>query len=248
MRSTEPFRIGRPTSPPHCRAGVAGLRIGLDTSHLGGAPCESEVRETVANAARTFAELGAQVEEVGVRTGGSTPWSRTRFWTCFASGDTGAGASSFTTRRRRRCSPTTSHRDLERGRRAQATDYLTCINKIGRYRAHAARFFASHDLLLTPTTATTAFAVGDYPRTVGGKPVAHPRFGFTPFTYLFNLTGNPAASVPCGFDSEGMPVGLQIVADMQDEMAVLAASAAFESARPWAATRPALARRELAEE
>ena len=77
--------------------------------------------------------------------------------------------------------------------------------------------------------------------------MAHPRFGFTPFTYLFNLTGNPAASVPCGFDTEGMPVGLQIVADMEDEMTVLAASAAFESARPWTDTRPALAHRRLPE-
>ena len=74
---------------------------------------------------------------------------------------------------------------------------------------------------------------------MGGKPVVHGRFGFTPFTYLFNLSGNPAATVPCGFDGEGMPIGLQIAGAMEDEMTVLAASAAFEAARPWAGTRPA---------
>ena len=218
--------------------GVAGLRIGLDTSHLGGAPCDPEVREAVAGAARTFAELGAHVEEVDYAPEEHAVVEDT-FLDLFCI--RGYGRWSVQLHDPDRAALLTDYfaQDLERGRRAQATDYLTCSNKIGRYRTHAARFFASHDLLLTPATATTAFAIGDYPGTVGGKPVAHPRFGFTPFTYLFNLTGNPAASVPCGFDAEGLPVGLQIVADVEDEMTVLAASAAFETARPWAGTRPA---------
>ncbi|GIT18451.1 MAG: hypothetical protein CM1200mP39_12570 [Dehalococcoidia bacterium] len=63
-------------------------------------------------------------------------------------------------------------------------------------------------------------------------------WGFTPFTYLFNLTGNPAASVPAGFSKTSMPIGLQIIGDMKDEVSVLAASAAFEEARPWSDNRP----------
>ena len=57
-------------------------------------------------------------------------------------------------------------------------------------------------------------------------------------TRPFNMTGNPAASVPCGFSAEGLPIGMQIVGRRGDEATVLRASAAFEAARPWAQHRP----------
>ena len=235
-----------PDEPPDFTAalsrGVAGLRIGLDTSHLGGACCDLEVWETVAAAARIFAGLGAHVEEVEFAPDDHTALEGT-FLDLFCIRAYGRWSVQLHDPEKAALLTDYFAEDLEWGRRTQATDYLNCMNKIGRYRAYAARFFAAYDLLLTPATATTAFTIGEYPPTVGGKPVAHPRFGFTPYTYLFNLSGNPAATVPCGFDSEGMPVGLQIVGDMEDEMTVLAASAAFESARPWAATLPALAHR-----
>jgi aspartyl-tRNA(Asn)/glutamyl-tRNA(Gln) amidotransferase subunit A len=61
------------------------------------------------------------------------------------------------------------------------------------------------------------------------------------FSYPFNWSGSPAASVPCGFTPEGLPVGLQIVGKRFDDLGVLQASAAFEAARPWAQLRPPLA-------
>ena len=85
--------------------------------------------------------------------------------------------------------------------------------------------------------ATTAFEVGNEPDTINGRSVK-PRWGFLPFTYTFNMTGNPAATVPCGFSDDGMPMGLHIVGRMGDEEAVLAASAAFEQARPWIDNQP----------
>ena len=231
-----------PDDPPDFTAalarGVAGLRIGLDTSGMGGAGCDPEVREAVAAAARVFANLGAHVEEVEYAPDEHEAIFRT-FMDLFCI--RAYGRWSVQLHDPEQAAQLTGYftEDLERGRRAQATDYLTCMNKIGRYKAYAARFFAAHDLLLTPATATTAFPIGEYPQTIGGQPVAHSRFGFTPFTYLFNLSGNPAATVPCGFDAEGMPIGLQVAGAMEDEMTVLAASAAFETARPWAGTRPA---------
>ena len=61
-----------------------------------------------------------------------------------------------------------------------------------------------------------------------------------PFTYPFNLTGQPAASVPCGFTSDGLPVGLQIVGRWRDEATVLRAAACFEAAQPWTGIRPSI--------
>jgi aspartyl-tRNA(Asn)/glutamyl-tRNA(Gln) amidotransferase subunit A len=105
---------------------------------------------------------------------------------------------------------------------------------------HPRALFERYDLLLTPTVACPAFAVGlDHPADIEGTPV--PPYAWTPYTFPFNCTGQPAASVPCGFTRDGLPVGLQIVGRRFDDATVLRASAAFERERPWAASRPALA-------
>ena len=104
---------------------------------------------------------------------------------------------------------------------------------------HPRAFFERYDLLLTPTVACPPFPLGlDYPGEVAGKTVVP--YGWIPYTYPFNLTGQPAASVPCGFTRDGLPIGLQIVGRRFDDVTVLRAAAAFERARPWANARPGL--------
>ena len=104
---------------------------------------------------------------------------------------------------------------------------------------HPRRLFEKYDLLLTPTIACPPFAIGlDNPTEIAGKPV--PPYAWIPFTFPFNMTGQPAASVPCGFTKDGLPVGLQIVGRRFDDATVLRASAAFERVRPWARYRPPL--------
>lgn len=94
------------------------------------------------------------------------------------------------------------------------------------------QYFEEFDLLLTPTTATTAYdATGPLPMMVAGKPVK--AMGSLPFTYPFNLTWHPAMSVPAGLTDEGLPVGLQIVARRREDALVLAAGRILERARPW---------------
>ena len=92
--------------------------------------------------------------------------------------------------------------------------------------------FEKYDILLTPTMAVTAFPLGEFPTTIAGKDV-NPRLGYLPFTPPFNLTGQPAASIPCGFSEEGLPVGLHIIGRKNEETTVLHVSAAFEEAKPW---------------
>jgi aspartyl-tRNA(Asn)/glutamyl-tRNA(Gln) amidotransferase subunit A len=102
------------------------------------------------------------------------------------------------------------------------------------------KIFARYDLLLTPTAAVAAFDGGKEgpigPRTINGRKVS--RMAWMAFTYPFNFTGQPAASLPCGFTGQGMPVGLQVVGRRCDDLTVLRASAAFEQARPWHRHRP----------
>jgi Asp-tRNA(Asn)/Glu-tRNA(Gln) amidotransferase A subunit family amidase len=95
------------------------------------------------------------------------------------------------------------------------------------------RLFDRYDLLLTPTLPTEAFAAdGEMPAEIDGVPVRSP-IEFVAFTYPFNLTGHPAASVRAGFTDAGLPCGLQIVGPRHREDLVLQASYAYERERPW---------------
>ena len=94
------------------------------------------------------------------------------------------------------------------------------------------RFMRKYDLFLMPTISIAAFDLGiQGPETIDGTEVGP--FDWLPFTFPINMTGQPAASVPAGFTSEGLPVGLQIVGRHLDDPLVLRASAAFEAAAPW---------------
>ncbi len=94
------------------------------------------------------------------------------------------------------------------------------------------RFMERYDLLLTPTSAVSAFPLDlEGPALIGGHPVLPS--AWTPFSALANLTGQPAASLPAGFTRDGRPVGLQLIGRHQDDIGVLRASAAFEIVRPW---------------
>jgi aspartyl-tRNA(Asn)/glutamyl-tRNA(Gln) amidotransferase subunit A len=101
------------------------------------------------------------------------------------------------------------------------------------------RFFQDWDLLLTPAVSTAAFPADLL------QPPSWPQHPWdwlvwAEFSYPFNLAGNPAASIPCGFTADGLPVGLQIVGQRFDDLGVLQASAAFETVRPWQQHRPHL--------
>ncbi len=99
------------------------------------------------------------------------------------------------------------------------------------------QFMLDFDLFVCPTMPCSAFAAGlDFPPEIAGRAMTY--LGWTAFTYPFNLTGMPAASVPCGFATDGMPVGLQLIGGWHDDASVISASAAFEAAAPWAGNRP----------
>jgi aspartyl-tRNA(Asn)/glutamyl-tRNA(Gln) amidotransferase subunit A len=126
---------------------------------------------------------------------------------------------------------------LKRGRELPAYKYSRALRSLERIRLQMAEFFDQYDLLLTPTLAVPAFPVGQRPRVIAGTQVST-IWGPFPFCMPFNLTGNPAASLPCGFSPEGLPIGLQVVGRRGEEVTVLRASAAFEAERPWADKRP----------
>lgn len=101
------------------------------------------------------------------------------------------------------------------------------------------RFFERFDLLLTPSIAVPPFELGtNAPRAIAGQ--AATSLDWSPFTLPFNLTGQPAATVPCGWTADGLPIGLQIVGRCHEDGLVLRAAAAFEEAAPWSGREPDL--------
>ena len=100
-------------------------------------------------------------------------------------------------------------------------------------------FFTDYDLLLTPQMPVAAWPVEQGPTEIDNIPTPS-IFDRLSFTFPFNMTGQPAATLPCGFTEEGLPVALQVVGPWHADTLVLQASAAFEQVMPWAQHRPAL--------
>jgi aspartyl-tRNA(Asn)/glutamyl-tRNA(Gln) amidotransferase subunit A len=129
---------------------------------------------------------------------------------------------------------------MEAGLHITLADYLKMKVAKLAYCAEIHHFFEDWDFLLTPSVSVAAFPATQL------QPDHWPQhpwdwMSWAEFSYPFNLAQNPAASVPCGFTSAGLPVGLQIVGRRCDDLGVLQMSAAFEAARPWASKRPPIA-------
>jgi aspartyl-tRNA(Asn)/glutamyl-tRNA(Gln) amidotransferase subunit A len=117
--------------------------------------------------------------------------------------------------------------------RITARDYGDAYRIRTRFNEWLHGLFARFDLLLTPTMPTEAFAAsGPPPREIDGVALSDVMEAL-PFTYPFNFSGHPAASVRAGFGAGGLPCGLQIVAERYRDDLVMQAAYAFEQARPW---------------
>ncbi len=213
------------------KGSLKGLRVAYSET-LGLAPAvDPEVRDATAKAARVFRELGCRVE--ATNPSWASPWEP---WRAIFLGGIAARLAPYLDRKK----------EIDAGLLAIVEESLAWppakyvqawVDRLA-WCAKAMAFFERYDLLLTPTVASPPFPHGIlYPGEIDGVKVG--REASSIFTYPFNLTGQPAASVPCGFTKDGLPIGLQIVGRRFDDVTVLRASAAFETARPWMARRPA---------
>ncbi|MEH1911791.1 amidase [Nostoc sp.] len=203
--------------------GVAGLRIAY-SPNFGYADVEPEVAALVKAAVDIFAKLDAVVEEVD--PGFANP--RSIFQTLWQ-----AGAAKLL----RGFSPEQQAVIEEgllsiakEGDRITLAEYLSAQDAREALGRQMQRFHENYDLLITPTLPTVAFPVGQ------NRPqssIENPQRDWAPFTYPFNLTQQPAASVPCGFTTNGLPVGMQIVAAKYRDLLVLQAAKAYESVSPF---------------
>ena len=228
-------RFSLPTSDERyvesVEGGVARWRVAWSPD-LGHIPVDPEVLQIAESAAHAFLELGAHLDRPDL----GLPDPEPLLGVLYPFVQAGAHAAR----------PPEQHAEMDPGLVAIAKHgaQLTAIQIGQAMTARAAywdrmwRAFEQFDILLTPTISVPAFERGIVgPTEVDGRAVLH--LAWT-LAYPFNLTGQPAISVPCGFTANGLPVGLQIVGKRFADGAVLRAAAAFEAARPWATHRPAL--------
>ncbi len=212
-----------------CVQELRGLRIAWSPD-LGHAPVDPEVARICATAAGVFTELGCTVEQADP---GFADLARP-LQVLWASGLAHALRSALP-----EWADQMDQGLVEMIRAAAAftaADYTAALAQRIALWDTMRRFYERYDLLITPTMPTTAFAPGPTPLEVAGRAIYG--FGYTPFTFPFNLTGQPAITVPCGFAADGLPVGVQIVGPRFADALVLRAAAAFERARPWIQRRP----------
>ncbi|MCU4182318.1 amidase [Bosea sp. BH3] len=209
------------------KGGVRGLRIAWSPRLGQDVRVDPEIAALTAAAAQVFAELGATVEEVD--PGFADPIEI--LMTLWASGAALALRSTGPADRAKMDPGLVAV--AERGEGIPASTYVDALlNQRNALALKMAEFHERFDLLLTPTLPLPAFTVGRDTPEHGGYGEDWTRW--TPFTYPFNITEQPAVSVPCGLTKAGLPAGLQIVGAFGKDALVLRAAAAFEQARPFA--------------
>jgi aspartyl-tRNA(Asn)/glutamyl-tRNA(Gln) amidotransferase subunit A len=225
-------------SLPHERIEYAGdLSARLDgvkvaySPTLGYATVDPEIARPVEAAVETLSDLGAKVERVDPGFDDPAPCFRILWW---------SGARSLLgnlpSEKKALLDPDLAD-VVDQAMKLTLDDYLDAVKARGALGSHMRQFMEKYDLLVTPALPIAAFDAG---KLAPGHEGTGKWVNWTPFTYPFNLTQQPAASVPCGFTSERLPAGLQIVGRMFDDRAVLAACHAYEQASRWNAQLPRL--------
>ena len=234
-RDTSSLRAPVPDFVGGLDGSLKGMKIGWSID-MGVSPIEPDIEKAVHDAATTFSELGADVVEAPLQLD-IPPFAY--WWTVWA-GNQAAMYGHLV------------ESDLEDlmhytvamnyyGVQLTAADYSRALKQADALRTELGDYFEKYDLLILPTTAVTAYPHRSPPDTVAGQPcktIAGLSYSAIPMTMAFNISWNPAASMPIGFDRDRLPIGLQVVGDLHDEATVLRACAAYEEARPWADKLP----------
>ncbi len=210
-------------------AALRGLRVGLLLEAGCGAPPTPEVKAAVERAAKDFEAAGAHVELLKPFLTQDMLDGLDRFWRARALSDIGA----LPAERRARVLPFI--RDwAESAAGFSGVEVFRGFDRVPEMRKAAVAATQPFDCVLSPTAPMTAFPA-EWPSP--SRDPLHP-FPHIGFTVAFNMSEQPAASVNCGYDSEGLPIGLQIIGRRFDDLGVLSIARAFEAIRayeqrPW---------------
>jgi amidase len=218
------------------------LRIALTMRAWSGAPVDQEYVQAVKAVGQQLSSLGHEVEEASPNIDWETFLdSQLPIWTAFLADSAHVLAQALGVELGPDVLEATVLTSVEYGRRLTALDLYGAFRLCNIISRSVAAFFQNYDVLLTPTVATSAPPLGYLN---ANDPTLDPRgwldkvFTLAPFTPLFNVTGQPAMSLPLAQSSDGLPLGVQCVARYGDEATLFRLAAQLEQALPWASRRP----------
>ena len=217
------------------------LRIAFTAVASSGAPVHEDCARAVRDAAALCESLGHHVEEAEPEVGDPMHFTHA-FLTLWSSGVSMTVQSIAETLKKlpqREDFESLTWGLHEMGREYSAPDYLLAVKHLQRTSRDIARFFTSYDVLITPTTNEPPVPLGTFEAPPDSPLTAIFRSGgFASFTALYNVTGQPAASIPLFWNDAGLPIGTHLVGRFGDEATLLRLSAQLEEAHPWAQRRP----------
>ncbi|WP_051580505.1 amidase [Pseudonocardia acaciae] len=215
---------------------VTGWRVGW-LGNLGFVPVEAEVTRACRRALGVLGELGCELEDVEPANADFS--AAVEAYVLLNANRRAALMEPHLPERERDVDPLMIWR-VEHSRARTATDAARAEMVQSAVYQRVRRLFERYDLLALPTTPCPPFEIGvDYPAEIAGVPLAS-QFDLIPLTYLFNMTGHPAVSLPAGPTEDGLPVGLQLVGRWRGDADLLRAAGAYERAAPWADRWPPL--------
>ena len=245
----EPYIIFPPSRPYLLEAATApdALRIGLIVDPLNGAKTQPVIATATNEVAALCGDLGHSVEVATLELGVS--WeafvhAHAQFWTTSTAGWVeGIAAATGRPIDASTLEPATLA-EWRYGRAASALDLLGALTTRNTVSRTVAAHFSRFDILLTPTLPELALPIGAYNRPqhgLDGLGWVSYVFDRSPFTALYNMTGQPAMSVPLGMDpSTGLPIGIQFAAAFGREDLLFRLAGQLETARPWSARKPSV--------
>ena len=226
----------RPDFAAATRAGrnLAGVRIGW-RARLGNAAVASAVLSACESALAALAALGATVEAQ------EPPFENPEAVWFVNNGAYRMAQFGHHLHEHRAIMDPTFVRQMDRVANYSAAELNAAIFQRTRLYRQVQTWFDACDIIAMPTLSRTAVPIDqDFfgPIEIDNQLVENIRASWYPYTMPFNLTGNPAISLPCGFDPTGMPMAIQLIARPGEDAELLRIAAAFEGVRPWAAKRP----------
>jgi amidase len=217
------------------------LRVAVATEAPNDAPVDPEVEQAVRDTAELLESLGHSVEEAQPEVDAE---EYVQNFVAVWIGETGEELHTLEMLLGRpldrdRIEPLTRQMEEIAGSMS-ATDFLVALDYLRRIARQVIRFWDDYDVLLTPTLTGPAIEIGALEPDEGAEPVTQllASANWVPFTPVWNVTGQPAISLPLAESSAGLPIGVQLVGALAAEDVLISLAAQLEGARPWAARRP----------
>jgi len=239
----DPYHAPPPQRPylEEVRRKPGRLRIAVAREAFSGVPVSPDCVAAVDATAKLCAELGHEVvEATPAHDAAQLTRAMTTVWAAAMSSWADALAPALGRQPGPDTLEATTWAVVQHGRALMVADLQRALGVFNHVSRAVGAFFVEHDVLLTPTAAVPPYKLGlldaNVPRSA--EEWYSYIFGFIPFTAVFNVTGQPAMSVPLHWSAEGLPIGVQFVGRFADEATLFRLAGQLEEARPWAGRKP----------